>query len=168
MRLPDFVLARLQRWAQRKMESRPPDFVIGDPAAPYLLRWWVIPRNRLFNIYLHRVIRSDDDRALHDHPWLNASIIVDGGYLEHRIAAGGCRHLTARVAGDVCTRTARAAHRLEVMPGSEAVTLFVTGPVIRQWGFHCEHAGWRHWKDFTAPAERGQVGRGCGEMEAAE
>lgn len=33
---------------------RKPDFVIGDPANPYLLRWYVIPRNKVFNIYLHK------------------------------------------------------------------------------------------------------------------
>ena len=26
-------------------------------------------RNKIFNIYLHQIIRSDDDRALHDHPY---------------------------------------------------------------------------------------------------
>jgi hypothetical protein len=136
MKLSSWMVRGLQGWARSKMVSRPPDFIIGDPTHPYLLRWWVIPRNRWFNIYLHRVIRSDDDRALHDHPWLNASIIVDGAYIEHRIAPGGCRHMTLRSAGAVCARTARAAHRLEVLPGGEALTLFITGPVIRDWGFH--------------------------------
>ena len=35
----------------------------------YLSRWHIIPRNRYFNIYLHKFVGSDDDRALHDHPW---------------------------------------------------------------------------------------------------
>lgn len=47
---------------------RAPDFYIGGNANPYLLRWWVIPRNRFFNVYLHKFLRDDDDRALHDHP----------------------------------------------------------------------------------------------------
>lgn len=63
---------------------RPPDFVIGSEDNPYLHRWWIIPKNRLFNIYLHKFMRSDDDRALHDHPWSwNLSIIIRGSYIEH-------------------------------------------------------------------------------------
>jgi hypothetical protein len=57
------------RWFKKIAGSRPPDFVIGGDS-PYMLRWWIIPRNKFFNIYLHRFLRSDDDRALHDHPWV--------------------------------------------------------------------------------------------------
>lgn len=31
---------------------------------------------------VHKVMRSDHDRALHDHPWHNASIVLEGGYWE--------------------------------------------------------------------------------------
>lgn len=41
-------------------------------------------------------------------------------------------------------------------------TLFVTGPRIRNWGFHCPN-GWVRWEAFTPPADKGSVGRGCGE-----
>lgn len=166
MRVPRWLLASLQRWADRMQYSRAPDFVIGPPEDPYLLRWWVIPRNRWFNVYLHRIRRSDDDRALHDHPWVNASIIVRGGYAEHQIRAGGIHRRSLRCAGSLTLRGPRAAHRLEVVPGiGETVSLFITGPTVRHWGFHCAK-GWRHWKDFTAPAERGQIGRGCGELDS--
>src|SRR3546814_4215417 len=66
----------------RIVDRRPPNFVIGGQQDPYMRRWWVIPRNRFINIYLHQVLRPDDDRALHDHPWINLSIILDGGYWE--------------------------------------------------------------------------------------
>ena len=62
---------------------RAPDFVIGPAGDPYMRRWWVIPRNKWFNIYLHNIMRSDDDRALHDHPWTNVSVLLRGSYLEH-------------------------------------------------------------------------------------
>src|SRR3546814_5856142 len=68
----------------RIVDRRPPNFVIGGQQDPYMRRWWVIPRNRFINIYLHQVLRPDDDRALHDHPWINLSIILDGGYWEIR------------------------------------------------------------------------------------
>jgi hypothetical protein len=49
--------------------KRRPDFIIGGADNPYLLRWWIIPRNRWCNVYLHKILRDDDPRALHDHPW---------------------------------------------------------------------------------------------------
>lgn len=46
--------------------KRKPDFLVGDG---YLARWWIIPRNKYFNIYLHRFTGNDEDRALHDNLW---------------------------------------------------------------------------------------------------
>jgi len=73
----------------RETKRRDPDIVIGGRADPYLLRWFMIPRNPIFNVYLHEFRRSDDDRALHDHPWINLSYLIDGEYVEHTIAQGG-------------------------------------------------------------------------------
>ncbi len=148
-----------------KFFKRPPDFVIGPKDDPYLRRWWIIPRNRFFNIYLHHIRHSDDDRALHDHPWWNCSIILSGGYVE--IVPNAQRW---RSRGSVVFRRATAAHRIALDKthpqgsGKPCWTLFFTGPVIREWGFHCPK-GWVHWKDFVDERDTGAVGRGCGEME---
>ncbi|MDE2103129.1 MAG: hypothetical protein KGL39_38140 [Patescibacteria group bacterium] len=133
---------------------RPPDFVISadDPMQPYMLRWYLIPRNRWFNVYLHKIMRSDDERARHDHPWLNISVLLKGRYIE--VVDGGW--WKARRAGDVVFRRATTAHRLIVLPGEHVWSLFITGPKIREWGFHCAN-GWRHWTDFVQRA----IGRGC-------
>lgn len=61
---------------------RPPDFVIGDASNPYLYRWHLLPKNRWLNVYLHRFLRDDDDRALHDHPWPFVSVVLNGTYRE--------------------------------------------------------------------------------------
>ena len=147
----------LAPWAEALMVSRNPDFIIGDN---YMHRWWVIPRNKVANVYLHRIMHSDDDRALHDHPWENTSVLIAGRYVEHN-ADGSI----LREAGSVVTRKATDAHRLEILPGEHAVSLFFTGPIVREWGFHCPQ-GWRLWKDFVDARDSGQVGRGCGEMDA--
>ncbi|MDW9242666.1 hypothetical protein [Burkholderia cepacia] len=153
MSIANFIIAHITR--------RPPDFIIGSGATPYLKRWWVIPRNPVFNIYLHEFIRSDDDRALHDHPWSNLSIILRGSYVEHTIDAGGIHQRRRFVAGAWKLRPfGSAAHRLELDNGT-CWTLFVTGPRYRQWGFHCPQRGWVHWKEFTAADRRGEVGKGC-------
>jgi hypothetical protein len=153
MRLADRFIARVTR--------RQPDVVIGGHDRPYLLRWWVIPRNRFFNVYLHRFLRSDDDRALHDHPWANCSVLLRGRYLEHTIAAGGVQHQRLLVAGDIALRlSGQHAHRIELVDGP-CWTLFLTGPRYRQWGFHCPEQGWVHWERFTAADDPGAIGKGC-------
>lgn len=167
------------RWADRFIERitrRPPDFVIGGQGRPYLRRWFVIPRNLVFNVYLHQFLRSDDDRALHDHPWLfNASLILRGGYIEHTIRAGGVAVRTRRDRGSMAFRWGPAPHRVEllsladVMPSQPSATdipvccwtLFITGPKVRTWGFHCPEQGWIPWQRFTAADDPGAVGKGC-------
>lgn len=140
---------------------RRPSVVIGGQATPYLLRWFLLPRNPVFNVYLHRFLRSDDEGAHHDHPWLNLSVILEGRYTEHTISAGGINVKTERKAGDWhFRRSGKIAHRVELTHGP-CWTLFVTGPRYREWGFHCPDAGWIHWKRFTAESDRGATGKGC-------
>ena len=138
-------------WAQR----REPDFVIGGQDDPYLLRWWLLPRNPLFNVYVHLFLRSDDDRALHDHPWaFNISHLLYGHYLEHTKEGTFLRR-----AGCWKFRLGGAPHRIE-LTNTQVWTLFITGPRVRSWGFLCPQ-GWIHWRDFTSRDDKGAVGRGC-------
>lgn len=145
-------------WYKRLSLSRPPDFIIGDPGNPSVYRWWVIPRNHFFNIYLHHFLRSDDDRALHDHPWINMSYILEGDYIEVSILPGGVNTRIPYHEGQLKFRRAKTAHRVEI--NKPCWTLFVTGPTIRNWGFHCPK-GWRRWQDFVKDGKKGQVGKGC-------
>jgi hypothetical protein len=137
--------------------KRPPDFVINDPGMdiPYLSRWWLIPRNRFFNVYLHKFTRSDSDRALHDHPWYSMSVLLKGKLLEHQLGADRWIKRFVPV-----FRSARFAHRLELIEGP-VWTLFITGPRIREWGFHCP-GGWVHWTVFTT-ADGKNIDKGCGD-----
>lgn len=148
---------RIIAWAS----DRKPNMVIGGHERPYLFRWFLIPRNPVFNIYVHLFLRSDDDRALHDHPWANLSILLKGEYIEHQIAAGGINKRTRRVAGDWHFRpSGRIAHRVEINK-EPCWTLFITGPRYRKWGFHCPDQGWIPWDRFTAADDPGAIGKGC-------
>jgi hypothetical protein len=156
--------------------AREPDQVIGGQADPYLRRWWLLPRNPVRNVYLHQFLRSDDDRALHDHPWLfNASWLLQGSYVEHTIAPGGVHVRTRREAGALKLRFGPAPHRVELEHQRIDVprlgicghferscwTVFITGPRVRTWGFHCPEHGWVHWRRFTDPDDPGRTGPGC-------
>ena len=161
----------IARRVRAVMASRPPDFVIGPPGDPYMLRWWWIPRNRFFNIYIHRILHDDEDRALHDHPWASLSYMVEGVLFEFYTTRRDRASLPyahwARgkkiAAGQWTYRSPGFAHRLVVL-GELTTTIFITGPRVREWGFHCPK-GWVPWRDFVARDNKGAVGRGCGEIE---
>ena len=167
-----FIRNAILRWAR----NRQPDFVIGGAESPYLRRHWLIPRNRFFNVYVHEFLRSDDDRALHDHPWLfNASWLIEGDYLEHTIREGGVAEVVAREAGDWKFRWGPAPHRVELRMEAETDvrgfsvgwivpcwTVFITGPVVRPWGFYCPRR-WVPWQEFTDARDSGSIGKGCGQ-----
>lgn len=174
------MIGLLRALAERVMQ-RKPDFIIGGAADPYMLRWFITPWSGLYRdiprdqktmwqgfvsrlpcIYLHEFHRSDDDRALHDHPWVNCSIVLEGTYVEHTICAGGVHVQKVRQPGTVVLRRSVAAHRIEIEPGTFVRSLFITGPRLRDWGFHCP-AGWMPWQKFTASDDRGAIGKGCGD-----
>ena len=147
---------RIINWAV----NREPDQVIG---VDYLFRWFVIPRNPLFNIYVHGYVGSDDDRALHDHPWPSLSLLVEGELIEVTEQEHSGKPTAWRTIrpGQWVYRRPTFKHRLELLTPT-AWTLFITGPRIRQWGFYCPQ-GWVPWRDFVDPDNPGQIGRGCGD-----
>lgn len=138
----------------RVLLSGKPHFVIGGPESPYLLRWYLVPRNRRFNLYLHKFLRSDDDRALHDHPWWFWSLLLRGQYLEHTPTGAKRRGVLS-----LAFRRAEHRHRVELTHG-QCWTLVLTGPKRRTWGFWCPQ-GFVRWDIFTKPGKPGEVGRGC-------
>lgn len=150
------------------MAQRAPDEYIGGPANPYLKRWHLERRPPVSNEYLHQFMRSDEDRALHCHPWESLSVMLDGQMYEwtfkngHDASEGYRRQLIK--AGDIVYRPAEYTHRLEIEPeySGRAVTVFITGPKIREWGFHCPKR-WVPWQEFCDPNNPGQVGAGCGD-----
>lgn len=130
--------------------SSEPDLTIsGEDGRPYLHRWYVIPRNKEANVYFHVQVASDPERPLHDHPWDSQSVILSGGYLEviQRAPPFGLVTREQRHKGQVITRGAEEAHRLILPDGVPyTMTLFTTGPVVRDWGFWVpNHSGAAKW-----------------------
>ena len=129
-----------------------PDLNIGPD---YMHRWYIIPRNPWFNIYLHKIMKDDDDRALHDHPWHSLSFVIRGVLRE--ILPHRWRILHPSLIP--IYRPPTLAHRLEVARGP-VWTLFITGPRVREWGFHCPK-GFVHWSRFVDSRDSGKTGKGC-------
>lgn len=145
----------------------------------YLQRWWVIPKNNYFNIYLHRFNSSDEDRANHDHPWWNISILINGAYNEHLpkypekwISEGNREEIVKKRYPFIpIYRAANVIHRIELIDdnrnenidgpiqGKPIWTIFITGPKVKDWGFWCPQ-GFRNHKEFLNTDENAE-GKGC-------
>ncbi|HEU0197000.1 MAG TPA: hypothetical protein VFQ88_07250 [Nevskiaceae bacterium] len=163
--IPAIAITYLRRHLMAYARRHPASRLIGGKDDTYLARWYLIPHNPVCNVYLHHFRRSDDDRALHDHPWPWCSILLKGTYIEATQGPGGHDDLLfrRRFSGGARLRLPTTAHRV-VLDGERACwTLFLTGPRVRHWGFLCRK-GWVPWEVFTDPATNGDtVGRGCGE-----
>jgi len=144
----------------------------------YMQRWWVKKprghdasaaedgrRDTSWGARVHRTIRSDAGRDLHDHPWWNVSIVLRGGYWEvmptdqEQPAKWDSRPETSllrghrrvwRGPGSIVFRRATDRHRLEIPDGGEAWSLFIMGPWQRNWGFHTP-TQWVPWRDYISP-----------------
>lgn len=145
---------------------RKPDLIIGPPDNPYIYRWHLL-RFCGWQLALHKMMRDDDDRALHDHRAWNISFVLRGGYLEWFSHRGAPTNCVWRPPGSVIFRRAATPHRLTV--GHEtgpSWSIWLRGKPSREWGFWCPK-GWRHWRefcgeDYTAPgAKASTVGKGC-------
>lgn len=136
-------------------------FIIGTEADPYLKRWFIVPRNPWFNIYLHHFHRSDDDRANHDHPWRNMSILLHGSYFEHLGDGSVVLRDPTWKFWRWPRRNATWQHRVELIDGRKVWTLFITGRKVRVWGFYCQR-GWIPWTEFVTQRPGGnEAGPGC-------
>ena len=124
-----------------------PDQVITRRGAAYLERWW-FERGEEGRAYLHRFVGPDPDVGPHDHPWDSASLIVAGAQDEYWMPADVNRTVRHRrlEAGDIVYRSARFAHQLRVARASRGapLSIFVTGLLLREWGFWIERDGVLH------------------------
>lgn len=132
------LLARFLYWYSGGLPCR----LIPLPNGPYLERyylgfWWGQYR------YLHRLIRNDSERHLHDHPWwLSTSWVLTGFYWEEKairhneyVLSGGIRKV--RWFNKI---TRNHVHRIiQVRP--ETWTLFSHGPWAFEWGFYDTQPG---------------------------
>ncbi len=133
MLLPLFTMIKNQ------VSKRAPDKTIGPDHDPYMRRWYILPHNPWFNVYLHQILRSDRERELHDHPWDNWSYIVEGAYYEHQ-EVQLFKNLDHKFIcpfplwkGKSKFRKAEHKHRIEIM--SPVWSIFIIGPKKRDWGF---------------------------------
>jgi hypothetical protein len=136
---------RLDRWFTHK---EIPDF--WDPDQVYLKRWWVL-RTRWFIVRIHKIMMSDSDRDLHDHPWSFWSWILKGSYIEEIWDEDDqMKKIKLRPRWSLGFRNATQLHRLTLENDDEPVwTIVVSGRSERDWGFQTDD-GWLIWHEYLA------------------
>jgi hypothetical protein len=128
----------LERWLRRVVPCRP--IWACARADGLLVERFYLLETRWFAVYLHRLCRSDEQRALHDHPWAFVTCLLSGGYYEHTPRG---RQWHRRFS--VLYRPANWLHRLELV--RPVWTLVIRGRRRREWGF-LTRDGWQHWHDY--------------------
>jgi len=151
MKIPEWLRLRLLAYARRTMASRPADFVIAPYDEPYLYRWHII-KTKWFSLYVHKMVHDDDDRALHDHPGDNVSVLLSGAYYEHLEN----RRRISRIQGDMLYRKAEEKHRLEMVFTEQTISLWVVFHKRRVWGFWPD-GQFVPWHDFVDQDSPGRV-----------
>ncbi|WP_425618078.1 hypothetical protein NA78x_001771 [Anatilimnocola sp. NA78] len=136
-------------------------------AAPYLIRWsmW-LPFG--CSLKLHQIVRPDDDRCMHDHPWWFLRIILWGGYTEdvrHAFELNETAWMLD-VYTETCVRKpwrpwapwriywcpSNFAHRItKLTNGRSSWSLVLCGPRSQEWGFFTR-SGWVAWREFVNAA----------------
>lgn len=132
-------------WFGRSFEVRQ----IGCHDTIYMTRI-ILLRCRFGKLMLNYFRRSDWTRDMHDHPWAFWSFILWRGYDEEvpsewryvgPSATGGEKAIIRVRPFQVIHRQRWWRHRVTLRDEKPALTLVLTGPEVRVWGFYTT-AGW--------------------------
>lgn len=123
---------------------------IGGTVNP-LFRRWILWRLPAIGNYLHKYLRSDFDKALHDHPWPFIAIILKGGYYEvHDQTQDRTEETLWHGPGSVLVRPAQWRHRVVLPTGDNGKpktswSFIIVGRREQKWGFYLP-TGWCWWR----------------------
>jgi len=101
------------RWAKQSGEDAVGKWCLyRNDIGDYMQRW--ILQTPWGTFRLHHILRSDEARALHDHPWDFTSILLTGGYDEILPRADGSEYCVHHPRWSVVRHAAEDQHRLIV------------------------------------------------------
>lgn len=128
---------------------------------PYLMRMYILPdrgKETTFRpgLFLHKFFRSDDDRALHNHPWRFAiSFILYGGYQEERLIDGKVKVFDRKPFTFNIIR-ANDFHRVKLNDEQEGCwSIFLAFDRTQEWGFlDIDTNEYLRWDIFVSKARK--------------
>lgn len=122
--ISDYLILRAKRTPYRHLNG-------------YMLRWWLVPEREGsdFAVRIHHILRRDNDRHPHNHPWAFRSIILRGWYVEEYLDDLGIEQRRTVKRGDTYVAPHGHFHRIvEISPGGVR-TLCIFHRRQSYWGF---------------------------------
>jgi hypothetical protein len=116
--------------------------IIKDDRPEPLVTRWILFSCPWFAVFIHKLHRSDYQRAMHDHPWTFVSIIIRGGYKEQTPMG-----ILSHAPGDILYRPAEWKHAV-IIEGKPSWNLILHGPRRRKWGFW-QGDKWCWWRKYN-------------------
>lgn len=110
-----------------------------------------------FAIYIHQILRSDEDLDPHDHPWDFTSVILEGAYHEDSWYPPHFDTMQSNdyYSGDVIEHKAVDAHKLRLISKEVWTLVFVSGR-SRYWGYQTK-AGWIGHEEYRLLKNEGKL-----------
>jgi|SRR5579885_579264 len=112
-----------------------------------------------FAIYIHRILKSDGDKHMHDHPWGFFSFILEGAYKEITCFAPNFNihdpHEFVYYSGSLVHHTAEDCHKLTLLSESVLTLVFAYGK-RRVWGYQTEQ-GWIDFQSYRKLKNEGKI-----------
>lgn len=140
----------MRLFANRKSKSSPRwtfftwyDIVINGEL--YLTRFNIL-QTPWFGIKLHWIHKPDPDRGLHDHPWPFVSFVLRGWYKEFVSDFPPFTSIKKQTIKWFNFKNTFSAHRICEVSG-KTLTLVITGPRSKSWGFYDDSGNYIDWKD---------------------
>jgi hypothetical protein len=142
-RTPYFHLtAYMNRWwlvpYREPVERQPGVFDNTGPVSWDRPVAWLLQRFDIA-VRIHQILRSDNTRHPHDHPWPYMTVVLKNGYTEVRFDSSGNEiGRKWHGPGSIMFRPANSWHLLVLPKGQDAWTLFITFRKKQTWGFNVD------------------------------
>lgn len=105
---------------------------IRSKAGDLHFRRWAILDTAILRVYVHQILRADEDDHLHTHPWHFISTILAGSYTERTETSQ-----SRRTPGSVAFRRATTPHKILTVH-KPCWTLVIAYGRRQDWGFKPE------------------------------
>lgn len=161
----------------RRAKKTPYTHIADDYGDVYMYRYWMFnayPEDELLrtkrswirgllpSVRLHRIVRKDQDRHLHNHPWNARTLILAGGYTEVRkerddeymefmrpMGSLLRTRLGTMNAGQTSLIRHDDFHRIDRVHAGGCWTLFITWGYSQGWGFDVDGVT-VPWREYLA------------------
>lgn len=126
----DYVITKLLYLIKSRV------YILYTDDKPYLMRVYLKHKGKYPAVFLHKFLDSDQDRDLHDHPFLwSKSFILTGSYIETRLHSDKTTEYKRVLSAPAINNIAASDFHKVTLDKQPVWTLFIAGPIIKSWGF---------------------------------